>query len=76
MAELRNDVTAKRSRFWICNGEHIIEVIRRVHDKFYEFRMNRGGDMNLSSFSFSGFCTVEEQELWRISYMKDVVRGF
>jgi hypothetical protein len=35
--------------------------------------MHRGRDMNLSSFSFSGFFTVEEQELWRITYMKDVV---
>jgi hypothetical protein len=29
--------------------------------------------MNLSSFSFSEFCTLEEQKLERITYMKDVV---
>jgi hypothetical protein len=29
--------------------------------------------MNLSSFSFYEFCILEEQELWRIAYMKDVV---
>jgi hypothetical protein len=40
---------------------------------FYEFRKHRGGDTNLSSFSFSEFCTLEECELGRIAYMKDVV---
>jgi hypothetical protein len=35
--------------------------------------MHRGGDMNLSSFSFSEFCTLEEQGLGRIANMKDVV---
>jgi hypothetical protein len=44
-----------------------------VHAKFHEFRKHRGGDTNLSSFSFSKFCTLEEQELGRISYIKDVV---
>jgi hypothetical protein len=29
--------------------------------------------MNLSSFSFYEFCILEEQELWRIAYMKDEV---
>jgi hypothetical protein len=29
--------------------------------------------MNLSSFSFSEFCTLEEHELGRIVYMKDIV---
>jgi hypothetical protein len=57
MAELRNDTAAKRST---PLGEHIIDVIKRVHDKFHEFRMHRGGDMNLSSFLFSEFCTLEE----------------
>jgi hypothetical protein len=32
-----------------------------------------GGDTNLSSFLFSEFCTLEEHELGRIGYMKDVV---
>jgi hypothetical protein len=54
-------------------GDHIVDVIRRVHAKFHEFRMHRGGDMNLSSFSFSEFCTLEEQGLGRIANMKDVV---
>jgi hypothetical protein len=57
MTELRNDTAAKRST---PLGEHIIDVIKRVHDKFHEFRMHRGGDMNLSSFLFSEFCTLEE----------------
>jgi hypothetical protein len=43
------------------------------HAMFYEFRKHRGGDTNLSSFSFSEFCTLEECELGRIAYMKDVV---
>jgi hypothetical protein len=43
------------------------------HAKFYEFRKHRGGDTNLSSFPFSEFCTLEECELGRIAYMKDVV---
>jgi hypothetical protein len=54
-------------------GEHIIDVIRRVHAKFHEFRMHRGGDMNLSWFLFSEFCILKEQELGRTDYMKDVV---
>jgi hypothetical protein len=29
--------------------------------------------MNLSLFSFYEFCTLEEQELGRIAYMKDIV---
>jgi hypothetical protein len=29
--------------------------------------------MNLSLFSFSEFCTLDEQELRRFDYMKDVV---
>jgi hypothetical protein len=33
--------------------------------------MYRDEDMNLSLFSFYEFCTPEEQELGRISYMKD-----
>jgi hypothetical protein len=53
--------------------DHIIDVIWRVYAKFHEFRMHRDGDMNLSSFSFSEFCTLEEQELGRIGYMKDVI---
>jgi hypothetical protein len=54
-------------------GEHIWDDLRSVHVKRHEFRKHRGGDMNLSSFSFSEFCTLEEQELGRIIYMKDVV---
>jgi hypothetical protein len=44
-----------------------------MHAKFHEFRNHRDEDMNLSLFSFSEFCTLEEQELGRIVYMKDVV---
>jgi hypothetical protein len=54
-------------------GEHIIDLTRRVHAKFHEFRMHRGGDMNLSLFSFPEFCILKEQELRRIDYMKDIV---
>jgi hypothetical protein len=54
-------------------GGHIWDDKRSVHAKFNEFRKHRSGDMNLSSFSFSKFCTLEEQELWRIAYMKSVV---
>jgi hypothetical protein len=39
---------------------------------FVNLEKHRGGDMNLSSFSFSKFCTLEEQELERIGYMKDL----
>jgi hypothetical protein len=60
MAELRNDTTAKTLNMSL--GEHIIDVIWREHVKFHEFRMHRSGDMNLSSFSFSEFCTLEKQE--------------
>jgi hypothetical protein len=44
------------------------------HAKFQEFIMYRDEDMNLSLFSFYEFCTQEEQELVRISYMIDAVR--
>jgi hypothetical protein len=52
---------------------HIRDDMRSVHAKFHESRMHRGGDTNLFSFSFLEFCTLEEQELGRIAYMKDVV---
>jgi hypothetical protein len=35
--------------------------------------MHRNDDMNLSLFLFSEFCTLEEQELRRFDYIKDVV---
>jgi hypothetical protein len=54
-------------------GYHIWGIIRRVHAKYHEFRRYGGGDMNLSSFSFSEFCRLKEKELRRTSYMKDVV---
>jgi hypothetical protein len=54
-------------------GEQIRDEIWSLYAKFHEFGKHRGGDMNLSSFSFSEFCTLEEQELGRIDYMKDVV---
>jgi hypothetical protein len=52
--------------------EQIKDDIWSVHVKFHEFRKHRDEDMNLSSFSFSEFCTLEKQELGRIAYMKDV----
>jgi hypothetical protein len=54
-------------------GEQIRDDIWSLHANFHEFWKHRGGDMNLSSFSFYEFCILEEQELWRIAYMKDVV---
>jgi hypothetical protein len=53
-------------------GKKIRDGIWSLHDKFYEFKKHRGGDTNLSSFSFSEFCILE-QELGKIDYMKDVV---
>jgi hypothetical protein len=44
-----------------------------VQVMFHDFIKHRGGDMNLSIFSFSEFCTLEEQELGRIVHIKDVV---
>jgi hypothetical protein len=44
-----------------------------LHAKFCKFNMHRKGDINLSLFLFSEFCTLEEQEFGRITYMKDVV---
>jgi hypothetical protein len=54
-------------------GYHIRDYMGSVHAKFHKFIKHRGGDTNLSSFSLSEFCTLEEQELGRIAYMKDVV---
>jgi hypothetical protein len=45
---------------WYKAFMHFIDVIRRVHAKFPEFRMHRGGDMNLSLFLFSEFCVLKE----------------
>jgi hypothetical protein len=53
-------------------GEQTRDDIWSLHAKFHEFRKHRDEDMNLSSFSFSEFCTLEKQELGRIAYMKDV----
>jgi hypothetical protein len=53
-------------------GDHIWDDLS-VHAKLHEFRKHRGADINLSLFSFSEFCTPEEQELGRIAYMKDKV---
>jgi hypothetical protein len=43
------------------------------HAKFQEFIMYRDEDMNLSLFFFYEFYTLQEQELGKIAYMKDVV---
>jgi hypothetical protein len=54
-------------------GKKIRDDIWSLHAKFHECKKHRGGNTNLFSFSFSEFCTLEEQELRRIAYMKDVV---
>jgi hypothetical protein len=54
-------------------GEHIRNEMRNMHDKCHEFSMHRNQDMNLSLFSISEFCTLEEQELRSLDYMKDVL---
>jgi hypothetical protein len=53
-------------------GEYLWDDMRSVHAKFHDFIKNRGGDINLSLLLFSKFCTLEEHELGRIAYMKDV----
>jgi hypothetical protein len=53
--------------------EKIRDDIWSSHAKFHEFNIHRDEDMNLSLFSFYEFCTLKEQELGRIAYMKDVV---
>jgi hypothetical protein len=47
--------------------------MRSIHAKFYEFSMHRKGDIDLSLFSFSKVCRLNEQELRITYYMKDVV---
>jgi len=54
-------------------GEHIRDDMGSVHAEFHKFSMHRKGDINLSLFSFSKICTLEEQELRIFDYMKDVV---
>jgi hypothetical protein len=46
-------------------GEHIRNNMKSMHAKFHEFRMYKDADMNLSLFSFSEFCTLQEQEFRR-----------
>jgi hypothetical protein len=57
----------------VPRGEHIRDVIRRVHAKFHEFSMHRDEYMNLSLFSFYEICRLAEQEFSRFDYMKDEV---
>jgi hypothetical protein len=47
--------------------------MKSLHANVYEFSMHIKEEMNLSLFSFSEFCTLKEQELSRIAYMKDRV---
>jgi hypothetical protein len=47
--------------------------MRKVHTKLHEFSMHRDADINLSLFSFLEFCTLEEPELRRFDYMRNVV---
>jgi hypothetical protein len=44
-----------------------------LHAKFHKFSMYKNEDMELSLFSFLKFCTLDEQELRRFDYIKDVV---
>jgi hypothetical protein len=53
-------------------GEHFRDDTRSLHAEFHEFSMHRDADMNISLFYFFD-CILEEQELRRIDYMKDVV---
>jgi hypothetical protein len=53
-------------------GVHMNDM-RRTHTKFHEFSMHRNVDVNLSLFSFPEFCTLDEHELMRFDYRKDVV---
>jgi hypothetical protein len=53
--------------------EHIWNEMRNLHARFHEFSIHKNEDMNLSLFSFLEFCTLDEQELRRFYYMKDVV---
>jgi hypothetical protein len=46
--------------------------MRNLHARFHEFSIHKNEDMNLSLFSFLEFCTLDEQELRRFYYMKDV----
>jgi hypothetical protein len=54
-------------------GEHIRNEMRNMHAKCHEFSIHRNDDMDLSLFSFTEFCTLEEQELRIFDYMKDLV---
>jgi hypothetical protein len=54
-------------------GEHFRDDMRSLHVEFHEFSIHRDADMNISLFDFFEFCILEEQELRRIDYMKDVV---
>jgi hypothetical protein len=54
-------------------GEQIRDDIWSADAKLHEFSIHRDEDMNLSMFSFYEFCTLKEQELGTIAYMKDVV---
>jgi hypothetical protein len=47
--------------------------MRSVNVKFHEFIMHRIADMNISLLYFFEFFTLEEQELERTTYMKDVI---
>jgi hypothetical protein len=47
--------------------------MRNLHAEFYEFIMHISAYMNISFLYFFEFFTLEELELGRISYIKDVV---
>jgi hypothetical protein len=54
-------------------GEILRNDMRSMHVKFYEFIMHIKRDIDLSLFSFSKLCRLNEKELRITSYMKDVV---
>jgi hypothetical protein len=59
-------------------GELLRNDMRSMQAKFYEFIMHRKGDIDLSLFSFSKICRLNEQELRITSYimMQFYMRGF
>jgi hypothetical protein len=53
-------------------GQNISNKMISLHAKFHEFISHKNEDMNLSLFSLLEFCTLDEQELRKFDYMKDV----
>jgi hypothetical protein len=58
----------------VLRGDLMGNDMKSLHAKFCEFTIHIKGDMNLSLFLFSEFCTLGKQELRIFDYMKDVVQ--